>query len=302
MTVPGDRSDAGAHTVSAPHPAVHVDAVERSTVAPTRRVHAGPTETNAQARAAARAAYRASLAQGVPLTGAELGRRFGLSSRWGRQRVAEVHAEAAAKNGTRPVRAAWDELADPGDHPTPADAKADAGRESAESVPASPEGHQSGQPDRAESERSQPKAAPAPVTPVVRGITTVAVLAVALVAAVASYDHQRALAALAGEGWRAWLLPVSVDGLVVAASMTMLVRRRAGLSAGALSWTSLLAGIGASLAANVAAADPTMVGRVVAAWPPVALLLAWELLMQVRAPAAGNSARRWPRRQHSVPR
>jgi Protein of unknown function (DUF2637) len=260
----------------------------------------GPTETNAQARAAARAAYRASLAQGVPLTGAELGRRFGLSSRWGRQRVAEAHAEAAAKNGTRPG-GGWDELADPGVHPPPADAKADAGRESAESVPASPEGHRSGQPDRAESERSQPKAAPAPVTPAVRGITTVAVLAVALVAAVASYDHQRALAALAGEGWRVWLLPVSVDGLVVAASMTMLVRRRASLPAGALSWTSLLAGIGASLAANVAAADPTVVGRVVAAWPPVALLLAWELLMQVRAPAACMSAPRLPRRRHSVP-
>jgi hypothetical protein len=128
-----------------------------------------------------------------------------------------------------------------------------------------------------------------PVTPMVLGITTLAVLAVALVAAVASYDHQRALAALAGEGWRAWLLPASVDGLIVAASMSMLVRRRAGMPAGALAWTSLLAGIGA--AANVAAAEPTLVGRVVAAWPPVALLLAWELLMQVRAPAEGGRAR-----------
>jgi hypothetical protein len=52
----------------------------------------------------------------------------------------------------------------------------------------------------------------------------------------------------------------------------------------------LLAGIGASLAANVAAADPTMVGRVVAAWPPLALLLAWELLVQVRAPTAAARA------------
>ncbi len=126
------------------------------------------------------------------------------------------------------------------------------------------------------------------MTPLVRGITTLAVLAVAFVAATASYDHQRALAALAGEDWRAWLLPVSVDGLIVAASMSMLVRRRAGMSAGALAWTSLLAGIGAGLAANLAAAEPTIVGRVVAAWPPVALLLAWELLMQVRAPSAGG--------------
>jgi hypothetical protein len=71
--------------------------------------------------------------------------------------------------------------------------------------------------------------------------------------------------------------------------MSMLVRRRAGMPAGALAWASLLAGIGASLAANVAAAELTMVGRVVAAWPPVALLLAWDLLMQVRVPAIGDS-------------
>jgi hypothetical protein len=114
----------------------------------------------------------------------------------------------------------------------------------------------------------------------VRRITTGAVLSVALVAAVASYEHMRALAEVAGEGWRAWLLPISVDGLAVAASMTMLVRRRAGQPSGALAWAALLLGLGASLAANVAAADPTVQGRVVAAWPPVALLLSYELLMQ----------------------
>src|ERR671910_3604994 len=62
----------------------------------------------------------------------------------------------------------------------------------------------------------------------IRRTTTVSVVLVALVAAVASYEHMRALAGLAGEEWRAWLLPISVDGLAVAASMTMLVRRRAG--------------------------------------------------------------------------
>jgi hypothetical protein len=114
----------------------------------------------------------------------------------------------------------------------------------------------------------------------VRRVTTVSVLAVAAVAAVASYEHMRALATLAGEGWRSWLLPISVDGLAVAASMTMLVRRRAGHRAGALPWAALLLGLGASLAANVAAAEPTVVGRLVAAWPPVGLLLSYELLMQ----------------------
>jgi hypothetical protein len=38
----------------------------------------------------------------------------------------------------------------------------------------------------------------------------------------------------------------------------------------------------------VAAAHPTVVGRVVAAWPPLALPLAWELLLQVRAPTAAG--------------
>ena len=114
----------------------------------------------------------------------------------------------------------------------------------------------------------------------VRRVTTGAVLAVAGVAAVASYEHMRALAEVAGEGWRAWLLPVSVDGLAVAASMTMLVRRRAGRPAGVLPWVALLLGLGASLAANVAAAEPTVVGRLVAAWPPVGLLLSYELLLQ----------------------
>jgi len=84
----------------------------------------------------------------------------------------------------------------------------------------------------------------------VRRVTTVAVVAVAGVAAVASYEHMRALASVAGEGWRSWLLPVSVDGLAVAASMTILVRRRAGLPAGVLPWAALLLGLGASLAAT----------------------------------------------------
>src|SRR5262245_52205726 len=88
-----------------------------------------------------------------------------------------------------------------------------------------------------------PDAAAASVAGPVRRVTTAAVLAVAGVAAVASYEHMRALATLAGEGWRSWLLPISVDGLAVAASMTMLVRRRTGQPAGVLPWAALLLGL-----------------------------------------------------------
>jgi hypothetical protein len=68
----------------------------------------------------------------------------------------------------------------------------------------------------------------------------------------------------------------------------MLVQRRAGHPAGGFAWCALLLGFGASLTANVAAAEPTLVGRLVAAWLPLALLLAYELLMQ----QIGNDARR----------
>lgn len=116
--------------------------------------------------------------------------------------------------------------------------------------------------------------------PAIRRITAAAVIVVALVAAAVSYEHMRALALEAGEGWRAWLLPLSVDGMMVAASMAMLSRRRAGQPAGALAWIALLAGAATSVAANVAAAEPTLTGRAVAAWPPIALGLAYELLLQ----------------------
>lgn len=129
---------------------------------------------------------------------------------------------------------------------------------------------------------TRPEAAPSSpeVSVAIRRTTGVAVTVVAAVAAVVSFAHMHDLAVKAGEGWRAWLLPLAVDGLIIAASMTMLVRRRQGKSGGALAWSSLILGISASLAANMAAAAPSWEGRIVAAWPPIALLLAYELLMQ----------------------
>ena len=121
-----------------------------------------------------------------------------------------------------------------------------------------------------------------------RVVTVAAVLLVATVAAIVSFEHMREVAARAGEQWRAWLLPLSVDGLVVAASMVLLTRHRAGLPGGRLAWSALLGGVGASLAANVAAAEPATTARVVAAWPALAFAVAFELLLQQRRmPAAG---------------
>jgi hypothetical protein len=120
-----------------------------------------------------------------------------------------------------------------------------------------------------------------PVPRWVQVVTVAAVSVVAAVAAVASYVHMHQLADEAGEEWRAHLIPLSVDGLLVAASMVMLVRRRANLPAGVLPWFGLILGIGASLAANVAAARPDPLSWVVSGWPPVALAISFELLILV---------------------
>jgi hypothetical protein len=95
------------------------------------------------------------------------------------------------------------------------------------------------------------------------------------------------LVALHGQpGWVAALTPLSVDGMIVAASTTLLADSRSGHKGGALPWVLLIVGSVASLAANVAVAEPTLIGRVIAAWPSFALTASYELLTrQVRRSA-----------------
>jgi hypothetical protein len=102
------------------------------------------------------------------------------------------------------------------------------------------------------------------------------------------------------------LTPLSVDGMIVAASTTLLADSRGGSRGGLLPWALLVAGSAGSLAANVAVAEPTMTRRVIAAWPSFSLIAAYELLMcQVRcaaeAAASGQRSRRSPRSATSVP-
>jgi hypothetical protein len=82
--------------------------------------------------------------------------------------------------------------------------------------------------------------------------------------------------------------------MIVAASTTLLADSRSGRKGGALPWALLVAGSVASLAANVAVAEPSLIGRVIAAWPSFALIASYELLMgQVRRAAeAGKSRQR----------
>lgn len=123
----------------------------------------------------------------------------------------------------------------------------------------------------------------------VRVTTVIAVVVVAVVAAVVSYSHMTELAHRAGEAWRSWLIPISVDGLIVAASMVLLTRHRAGQPGGYLAWGSLSVGVVASLAANMADARPEVTSVLVAGWAPVAFAAAFHLLLQQRR--AENTAR-----------
>jgi hypothetical protein len=115
----------------------------------------------------------------------------------------------------------------------------------------------------------------------VRGWAVAAVLLVALVAAIISYAHQRDLAQEHGEAWRAYLLPLSVDGMLLASTLAIVDRRRRREPAGWVPWLGLALGILASLAANVAAARPDLVSQLIAAWPPAALAIAIETLVVV---------------------
>ncbi|WP_246149380.1 DUF2637 domain-containing protein [Nonomuraea turkmeniaca] len=109
-------------------------------------------------------------------------------------------------------------------------------------------------------------------------------LLVALIAAVVSFRHMHELALLHGEDpLAAALIPLAVDGTIVAASISLLLASRYGSRGGVLPWGLLIIASLASLGANVAVAEPSLIGRVIAAWPSLALIGAYEMLMsQIR--------------------
>jgi hypothetical protein len=100
---------------------------------------------------------------------------------------------------------------------------------------------------------------------------------------VASYEHAYALVRAHGEtGWTGRLVPLTVDGLIYASSMVMLDSARRKAPVPALARWLFGLGIAATLAANVAhGLGHGAVGAAVAAWPAVALVGSYELLMMV---------------------
>ena len=88
---------------------------------------------------------------------------------------------------------------------------------------------------------------------VIRFTTAAVVCAVAAFAAVVSYSHIYGLGRAHGQdGTAARLLPLSVDGLILAASLVLLHEARNDRDAPALARFMLWLGIGATIGANIA--------------------------------------------------
>jgi hypothetical protein len=105
--------------------------------------------------------------------------------------------------------------------------------------------------------------------------TTLAALVVAGIAAYASYSHMRHLALQYGqEEVVADLLPISVDGMLVVATIALGDGRAHRWSA----WLAFWVGVGASVTANVLAAQDSAIARSISAWPAIAFLLVVEVL------------------------
>jgi hypothetical protein len=113
--------------------------------------------------------------------------------------------------------------------------------------------------------------------------TAAVVCAVAGFAAVVSCSHIYDLGRAHGQdGTPTRLLPLSVDGLILATSLVLLHEARNGRDAPCLARVMLWLGIGATVGANIAyGAGFGLLGAVISAWPAVAFIGSVELVMQL---------------------
>ena len=117
---------------------------------------------------------------------------------------------------------------------------------------------------------------------VIRVLAAVVVLAVAAFAAIVSYSHIFELGSHHGQdGTAARLLPLSVDGLIAAASLVMLHAARRELRVPWLARAMLALGVAATVAANVGYGLPFgWLAAVVSAWPAVAFVGSVEMAVR----------------------
>jgi len=107
------------------------------------------------------------------------------------------------------------------------------------------------------------------------------VTVLAVIAGAGSFTHIRDTAAQHGQtGPMSWAVAVCIDLTCVMAARERQRDKQAGIPATHLSWPTvvLAGGILLSLAANLAQAQPTAWGRIVAAVPPAAFLVAVSMI------------------------
>jgi len=110
--------------------------------------------------------------------------------------------------------------------------------------------------------------------------TTGGVIGLAVAGFVMSYDALHSLALTQGvPASLAWMWPLVVDGFIVIASLSV-VRAVADSRHAAYPWSLVLTFSAISVTFNIVHAAPTAVARFVAAIPPTALVLSFELLMR----------------------
>lgn len=132
---------------------------------------------------------------------------------------------------------------------------------------------------------------------VVPGVTYLTVLAMTAIAAAVSYEHEYQLAHRNGQApWVSSLLPFTVDGLILAASVTVLWAAGNGIRRPLRPLAVLAVGIGATIAANLAAGlGHGWLGAAVSAWCGVSVVLvadvAFWMLGARRKLASGEPSR-----------
>jgi hypothetical protein len=247
---------------------------------PIDRLDAPADLSAADAQEQARDAWRRS---GGRLTGAELARRYGRSERWGRLQIAAAREDAGgADGGTGDTRAqptsdaANNGTARPAPPLPPAAGPARPARPLAKRTPSPATPRRNG--------KGPAQAADVPLP--LLAVTAAAVVVVTVVCAVVSYSHIRHLARTAGMGSLAGWLPLGVDGLVVAASCSLIVDRQLGRPGHPLAWAGVALGLAGSLTANVMAVDPTLVSLRAVRWAlagygPAALAVSGHLLFRM---------------------
>ena len=110
-------------------------------------------------------------------------------------------------------------------------------------------------------------------------LTALFVGALAFVAGAISFAHMRELALGHDQfGWKSLAFPISVDGLEIVASLYLVAQRRAGRPTGWIPWVALFVGTAASLAANVAVGGADPIGKALAGWPALSMLVSVKLL------------------------